>query len=47
MGCCNILTGYAPPHTLTGAGMEMFICLECATVDVTGWSVNWVALMVP
>ena len=34
-------------YAYTGAGMEMFICLECATVDVTGWSVNWVALMVP
>ena len=37
MGCCNY----------TGAGMEMFICLECPTVDVEGWSVNWAAFMKP
>ena len=41
--------GVAPPggayaYAYTGAGMEMFICLECPTVDVGGWSVNWVAM---
>ena len=34
-------------YAYKGAGMEMFICLECATVDVMAWSVNWVALMTP
>ena len=43
--------GKAPPsagayaYAYTGAGMEMFICLECATVDVALWSVNWAALV--
>ena len=34
-------------YAYRGVGMEMFICLECATVDAAGWSVNWVALMAP
>ena len=44
--------GTPPPagayaYAYTGAGMEMFICLECPTVDVGGWSVNWAAFMKP
>ena len=33
-------------YAYLGEGMEMFICLECATVDALGWHVNWVATMI-